>query len=399
MTRRHLLSGAAALAGWRRAAAAVPDCPILVDAAGVRAIRAALANGPAFAPAAEILRQNVESALTGGPWSVTTKRPTHVKTSPNDYYSEGPYWWPDPKNPQGPYIRKDGERYPGYFKANHDDLGRFGSAVLALGMGASLLGDRRCGPRAALVLSTWCTDPKTRMTPNLEFGQAVPGHNTGRGTGIIDTRPLIDAAQGIKLLAAENLLETSLLDGVLKWFTDYLHWMTTSGKGREEKSSGNNHATWWTAQAAAYASLVGDRAAQAMCWQHYKDYLVPTEIQVNGACPREEERTNSLSYSSMNLDAFSVICRVAETNGVKLWDYRTTRGIGPVRSYDYLLPYVLHPDRWKGQQISKFNPESVLFPGLAGVGMRNGNLLDGYRSLPRSHAAWIQLVDLAVRTA
>ena len=26
----------------------------------------------------------------------------------HDFYSEGDYWWPNPENPNGPYIRRDG---------------------------------------------------------------------------------------------------------------------------------------------------------------------------------------------------------------------------------------------------------------------------------------------------
>jgi hypothetical protein len=370
-----------------------------LDAGQVGKIRAALAGGGAFAAAADALRRNAGSALKAGPWSVTNHRPPNVKAGPNDYYSEGPYWWPDPKNPNGPYIRKDGQRNPERFMGNRDDLGHFSTAVLALGMGASLLGDKRSAERAAKVLSVWCVDPQTRMNPNLEFGQAVRGVNTGRGTGIIDTVSLIHVAQGVALLAGEDLIEARVLDGVERWFGDYLHWMTSSRKGLDEKKSGNNHATWWTAQAASYASLVGDAAAQQMAWEHYRGYLVPTEIQANGSCPREEARTNSLSYSAMNLDAFSVLCRVADVNGVKLWQYRTSRGIGVAKAFEYLMPYVLDPGAWKKQEISPFNADAVVFPGLAGVGLGNAALLDGYRALPRSQSPWAQLVDLVVRTA
>ena len=30
----------------------------------------------------------------------------------NDFYSEGDYWWPDPKNAEGPYIQRDGQSNP-----------------------------------------------------------------------------------------------------------------------------------------------------------------------------------------------------------------------------------------------------------------------------------------------
>ena len=36
----------------------------------------------------------------------------------HDFYSEGDYWWPDPENPDGPYIRKDGISNPDNFSAH-----------------------------------------------------------------------------------------------------------------------------------------------------------------------------------------------------------------------------------------------------------------------------------------
>jgi len=398
MTRRQFCTCAPALIFFKQAIAASPR-GILAEPAQIAKIRAALAGGGAFAEAADTLRQTADAALKAGPWSVTTHRPPNVAAGPNDYCSEGPYWWPDPNNPKGPYIRKDGQRNPDRFMGNRNDLGSFCTAVLSLGMGASLLGERQCAERASLVLSVWCIDPKTRMNPNLEYGQAVRGINTGRGTGIIDTVSLIHAAQGVALLAADDRLQARVLDGVQRWFADYLYWMTTSTKGLDEKKSGNNHATWWTAQAAAYASLTGDTAAQQMAWEHYKNYLVPTEIQPDGSCPREEERTDSLGYSAMNLDAFSVLCRIAAVNGVNLWRYRTDSGVGVAKAIDYLMPFVLHPKTWKKEQVSAFNADGVVFPGLAGVGLNDSALLGGYRALPHSRSPWTRWVELVVRTA
>src|SRR5207237_9367762 len=118
----------------------------------------------------ERLRKLAETALHNGPWSVTFSRPDGEDLDPHEYFSEGPYWWPDPKNPKGPYIRRDGERNPARFMGNRTDLGNMCSAVLALGMGGYLLGDKACGAHASQVLSMWFIDPKTRMNPNLEYG-------------------------------------------------------------------------------------------------------------------------------------------------------------------------------------------------------------------------------------
>jgi hypothetical protein len=397
--RDFCLTASSLLAFSARSAPTANDNAILLTAAEAAQLRQSLQHDDAYKAAASAVAKAADAALHAGPWSVTTHRPENVPAGPNDYYSEGPYWWPDPQNPGGPYIRKDGQRYPNRFDSNHKDLASMSTAVLSLGMGAYFTGDNRCTGHAATVLSTWFLDPKTLMNPNLQFGQAVRGVNTGRGTGIIDTVSLIHAAQGVRLLELAGGLDSKLIDGVRRWFADYLRWMTTSKHGLAEKTSGNNHATWWTAQVAAFASLTGDQAALSMAWEQYRTYLVPTEIQPDGSCPREEARTNSLGYSTMNLDAFAVLCRIAERNGVNLWNFKAPSGVGVATAFRYLIPYLQHPDTWRKQQISKFNPDGAVFPGLAGLGLHSPELLAAYRALPRSASPWVQFVDLLVRAA
>jgi alginate lyase len=349
----------------------------------------------------ELLDALIKRALAAGPWSVTYHRPTGLETNagPHDYFSEGPYWWPDPKNPKGPYIRRDGERNPDRFTANHADLSHLCEAVLCLGIGAALLDRQDCLQHASEVLSVWFVDPATRMNPNLEFGQAVRGKMPGRSTGIIDTIALIHAAQGILLLEATGKFDEKLARGLRLWYADYLKWLTTSSKGIEESKSGNNHATWWTAQTAAYASFTGNKQARSEAWEHYRNYLVPTEMRPDGSCPREENRTQSLSYSSMNLDAFATICWLARMDGVDLWHFETADGKSVIKSFHYLVPYLLNPKHWKKQQISPYRANSYFFTGLAGVALHDKEMLSAYEKVPRAPTPWVQWVDLVVKQA
>lgn len=342
------------------------------------------------------LNKRVAAALKAGPWSVTYQRPEGVKIGPNDYFSEGPYWWPDPKNPGGPYIRKDGEHNPKRFMGNRGPLGEVSQAVFALGMGNGLLGDKACADRAAHIISVWFIDPKTRMNPNLEYGQAIRGVTTGRGIGIIDTVGLIHAAQGIALLQDTGQLDKGVAEGVRRWYADYLRWMTTSEKGLDEKKTLNNHATYWTAQVAAYASLVGDEAQKKVAWEHYRTHLVPTQIQPDGSCPQEEARTRSLSYSLGNLDGFAILCRIADMNGVSLWRYRTPKGTGVEKAFHYMMPYALKPESWAKAQITPERRHFSVFLGLAGQGLRSQELLAAYRQLPPPQDPWGILIDLIV---
>src|SRR5712692_941926 len=61
----------------------------------------------------------------------------------HDFFSEGDYWWPDPKNPDGPYIRRDGESNPDNFVEHRRALIRLSVEAPALAAAWKLTGDER----------------------------------------------------------------------------------------------------------------------------------------------------------------------------------------------------------------------------------------------------------------
>ena len=139
--------------------------------------------------APERLKAARAEAIAAGPFSVTFARPDGgTPAGRHDYFSEGPYWWPDPQNPGGPYIRRDGVVNPDRFTRNHNDLGRMGETILTLALAAWLHRDDAAARRAWHLAEVWFVDPATRMTPDLEYGQAIRGRTTGPGIGVIDTR-------------------------------------------------------------------------------------------------------------------------------------------------------------------------------------------------------------------
>lgn len=390
LTRRYFLAATGLAAG---AAEAPKPVPLLTSEEARRMKAFAVRDRRA------VIEKMARGALSAGPWSVTFHRPTglDIVMGPNDYVSEAPYWFPDPRNPGGPYIRRDGEYNTGRFTAHVNDLRAMSAAVLSLGMGAYFLGDPQCNVHAAKVLSTWFMDPATRMNPNLEHGQLIRGVNTGRGAGMIDTQSLIHAVHGIDLLERTGKLDAAIQAGLRNWFADYADWMNTSRHGKSEKKAGNNHSTWWTTQIAAYSLFTGNTALRRMAWSHCRDFLIPSEIQADGSCPREEERTRSLHYSSMNLDAFALLCRLASLDGVDLWRYRTPAGTGVETAFLYLLPFTLEPETWKKRQIDKYDPGAHYFTGLGGIALRSQRLLPAYLATPRASAPWVQFVDILVR--
>jgi hypothetical protein len=342
------------------------------------------------------LRAAAEQRLKEGPWTVTGDRPPDFDLDPHDYYSEAPYWWPDPANPAGPYIRKDGQINPSRFMGNKAALDSMCDSVFALGTAAFLLDDTRYAQRAVRVIDAWFVNPKTRMNPNLDYSQAIRGVNEGRGAGILDGRVFIRAIQGMEFLARTGSWGPKDQAVVQKWFEEYLRWLTHSKDGEDEKNSGNNHASWWTAQTAAVATFVASQPDQKMAFNYYRDLIFPRQIRADGSAPREEARTKSLSYSAFNLEAFANICRIAQVNGVDLWDVRAKNGAAISTIVDYLTPYLNDPHKWAKEQIADFQTEGLYSLAFAGMGLKKPEYIAMYHKLERPEGAWLSLVDLMV---
>jgi hypothetical protein len=340
------------------------------------------------------IRAEADRHMREGLWTVTSDRPKGLEIDPHDYYSEAPYWWPDPANPGGPYIRKDGQPNPGRFLANKNALNAMCDAVFSLGMAGFFLDDARYSQRAARVINTWFLNPKTRMNPNLEYAQAVPGSRLGRGAGILDGRVFIRAIQGMEFLQQTGMWDPREQAGVRRWFEDYLRFITDSRNAGEEKSSGDNHASWWTAQVAAVATWVGDKKAEQAAFSYYRDRIFPRQIRADGSAPREEARTRSLSYSAFNLEAFANVCRIAQVQGVDLWRVRARSGATIATVIDYLQPYLADPRRWAKEQISEFPTDELYFLAFAGMGLNRPEYVGLYRKLEHPNGAWLSLLDL-----
>jgi len=342
------------------------------------------------------LRADAEHHMKEGPWSVTTERPKGVALDIHDYYSEAPYWWPVTEDPTAPYVRRDGQLNPNRFLANKNALNSMCDAVFSLGSAAFLLDNPQYAQRAARVIQTWFINPKTRMNPSLEYAQAIPNVNTGRGAGIVDGRSFIRAIQGMEFLAQTGSWDPKDQAAVRKWFEEYLHWLTQSQNGVDEKSSGNNHASWWTAQVAAIATFVEDEKAQQMAFQYYTSHIFTRQIKADGSAPREEARTRSLSYSAFNLEALTMTCRIAQVRNVNLW---TAQGKGKatlVTVIDYLEPFLADPKKWNKEQVAEFQNDGLYFLAFAGMGLKRPEYVGMFRKLEHPEGAWLSMVDLLV---
>ena len=315
----------------------------------------------ALVPALARLRRDADTALKLTPPSVMDKKLVPPSGDKHDYMSFGPYWWPDPKKPDGlPYIRRDGKVNPARGTLDNVGLGKVCSAADTLALAFHYTRHQPYAAHAARLLRTWFLDPATRMNPNLNYGQAIPGRCTGRGIGIIDTTRLIRLVDAGGLLAGSEAWTDSDQKALVAWFRSYLTWLRTSKHGKAEDRTSNNHATWYDVQVVSFALFVGDDATARTVVERAPTRRIATQIQPDGRQPRELARTKSFDYSTMNLAGFFDLATLAQHAGLDLWNFTTPDGRGIRKALDWLLPFATGEQPWRHKQLGKLRSSRIL---------------------------------------
>jgi hypothetical protein len=346
---------------------------------GFLAISAAAAAEPAFEPLL-IDRNQLETARQGGtrdasariiaeadrlldvrPPTVLDKTTVPASGDKHDYFSLGPYWWPDPSKPDGlPYVRRDGEVNPEVRRQS--DTPTFGltcRAIETLGTAYALTSDRRYAQKAAFFARTWFLDPTTRMNPNFQHAQAIPGITTGRGIGIIEGQNLMWANEGLALLGDDPEWTPADRAAMRTWNEAFYIWLTTSANGLEEKAWHNNHGSWYDAQVAHLALVIGRVEDARILLREGLTRRLAAHIEPDGSQPLELERTRSLSYSLYNLQALLICARLGERAGVDWWTYTTADGRSLGAALRFLAPFLDPAKPWIKPEVVPTSRERI----------------------------------------
>jgi Alginate lyase len=305
------------------------------------------------------------------PITVTAFKAKRSAGGIHDYYSEGDYWWPNPKDTSGPYVRRDGMTNPGNFVAHRKAMRRLSIQVATLVAAYKMTGDKRYAEHAIKHLLAWFVTKSTMMNPNLKYSQAIKGITTGRGIGIIDTIHLVEVVQAIIVLENAGILKAKDAEAIKDWFRKYLHWLTTSKFGKDERDNGNNHSTCFIMQVAEYAKLVGDTAELNYCRNFYKNVLLPGQMSPGGDFPKELARTKPYGYSLFNLDAMTMVVKILSDKEHDLWNYQTPDGRSLKDALAFMYPYIKDKSSWPYKKDVMYwndwpvRQPSLLFGGIA----------------------------------
>jgi hypothetical protein len=330
-----------------------------------------LAGPKSKASSAEVLAvekgrvvKQADRYLADAPITITASSSPRSAGGLHDFFSEGDYWWPDPKNPKGPYVQRDGMSNPANFVEHRKALMRLSVQVPALAAAWLFTRERKYAEHAALHLRAWFLDPKTVMNPHLKYSQAIGNMVTGRSIGVIDTLHLVEVARAISVL--EPAMNEGDRRGVKQWFVHYLDWLTTHEYGTTERDAKNNHGTCWVLQAAEFAHLTGNAAVTDFCRNRFKTVLLPNQLAADGSFPQELRRTKPYGYSLFQLDVIGGVCQVLSTPKDDLWAFTLPDGRNMGKALGFMVPFIADKKRWPHKpDVMYFDAWPIRHPVLA----------------------------------
>jgi len=327
-----------------------------------------------------------DAALKQPPISITAFPAKLSQGGPNDFYSNGDYWWSDPSKPDGlPYIRRDGESNPENFAQHRMVVKSLRDSVAALAAAYKITGEGRYVSKAVQLLQGFFVDPKTRMDPNLDFAQAIPGVSSGRGIGIIDALHLIEIPFAVRAMEKSKAFPPELATDLRKWFRELAEWMTTSKNGEEEAAAKNNHAVAFYLQLAVYSDFIGDQEKLARCRKQFKEVFVAKQMAEDGGFPLELGRTKPYGYSIFQLDNMCTLCQVLSTPEDNLWAFELPDGRGIRKAAAFLYPFLADKSKWTLKpDVQAWEGWPARQPHLifAGLAFGEKNYLELWKKLP-----------------
>jgi hypothetical protein len=296
--------------------------------------------------------------------TITENENLQASRDPHDYFSTARYYWPDPSKPDGlPYIRKDGETNPEHNEVSDEKkLNEMIHAVEYLSLAYFLTGEERYAEETGRFLRGFFLDPATRMNPNMNYSQSVPGGVEGRGSGVIDSREFMRIADFLALISKSSSWSDQDRAAMKAWWTEYAQWLQMSKIGLEEKKATNNHGAVYDVQLAAVLVMAGKEDEAKKVLGESLPARLDSQITPEGKQPRELARTKSCSYSCFNLKNICKGAVMARSLGVDLWSHEGEGGRGSLRkAMLYLVPFLKNPDAWPEKQITKFDSKEARY--------------------------------------
>lgn len=341
-------------------------------------------NNPDLMPLFNSLVKEAESYFNVELLSVVDKEKLPPSGDKRDYISLSPYWWPNPDTEDGlPYVQRDGKRNPEvYDYPERENTQLLSQMVETLGVLYYITGEERYAQRASEFLRRWFINTETAMNPNMMYAQIRPGISEIRGTGIIDSRRLIGAFNGAKLIEGSENWTRDDEEKLKNWTRDFVLWLESSPHGQLENKAGNNHGVWYDAIILSLVYYNEDYEKATQILKRIEDKRLSVQQDSDGSFPRELTRTISLHYSTFVLQAFIISAEIGRKLDHDLWASVPEDGKSLKKGIEFLFPFLTGSKPWPHPQIEPYDfNEGAMLLYKAGLALNEPMYLNAAKKI------------------
>jgi hypothetical protein len=280
--------------------------------------------------------------------SVLDKKIESPSGNKQDYVSTAIYYWPaEGGGSNEPWVYKDGKINKEVLKeTDHSNYYSTLGAVKRLSLAYYFSGDLKYAKKTAELIRLWFTDDSTKMNPNFNYAQGIPGKLSGTPSGIIDSRAIIWVIQALELIDDSGQWDkTDDLD-FKNWCKQFLFWLRTSEFGQKESKTNNNHGSFYDLQIASFSSYLGEDNLANSIIEGSKKKRIEKQILPDGSQPMELKRASAFTYSIFNLSALFNLALLGNQYNNQLWNYKGNESGSIKDALDFLIEMTIVKDEW-----------------------------------------------------
>lgn len=320
-------------------------------------------NNPYYVQHYQTLLEQAQQALHFRADPVTNKTQLPASGDIHDYLSYAPYRWPNPATESGlPWIARDGVINP-ISQGRDTDFTRaseFFTVVETLAWTFYFSEQQKYADKLIELITIWYLQPETKVNPNINYGQAVPGVADGRKAGIQEWHRQSHVITALQILEAARVLPVKVKSGMHQWFSEYLNWLMTDNMAKSAGLTAQNHATLYSKQIIGLMIYLGRYAQAKREVEALKETRIAVQILPNGIQPKEIGRTRSVHYVVYNTWALTELLAMGRKLDIDLWQYQTVDGRSVKKAYEFILPYANAEKVWQHQEVSNGGAEQII---------------------------------------
>ena len=252
-----------------------------------------------------------------------------LKVSPNEYVSLSTYYWQDPNNANGRYIKKSKINYDKYKYSDRKYIDIILNKIQYLAFAYKISDNQAYADKGIKFIKCFFLNSKTHMIPRLSHSGIVlkdQSKNTFTTHGcIVDTNGFWILGDLIETIFNSSESDaTRSKNAMMLWFKNMSDWFLYSDYGIKASNRENNWLTSYYVQVLSYLYASGQTASCKSILENNFERILSTQIETDGTQTYEQTRDNPIHYCNYNLHLLTRLALIGKKYNIDMWSYKAS---------------------------------------------------------------------------